>query len=135
MQFKFKKTNKNSEEYSHINDFISYLMVCRNVLHAMHLRTNSYAEHKAINEFYESLGEHIDNIAEVSQGYYGKLLSLKFETGNEYLSMNPIDYSIEILKNIEQYKLNFIDNSMITNEIDNLIKDLSSLLYKLRFLK
>ena len=130
MEIKFK-TNTQMDE------FISYLMVCRNVLHAMHLKTQgqgSYATHKALNELYDSLVDHIDSIAEAYIGYYGKLLNLKFETGNEYLNMKPVDYVAEILKHVEHYKSRFQDNSMILNEIDNLVKDLSSAHYKLKFL-
>lgn len=132
MEFKPKKSPNSS-----MDEFISYLMVCRNVLHAMHLKTTgagSYATHIALNSLYDSLVEHIDNIAEVYQGYYGKLLNLKFETGNEYLNMKPVDYVAEILKHVEHYKSKFQDNSMILNEIDNLVKDLSSAHYKLKFL-
>ena len=131
MEIKFK-TNTQMDE------FISYLMVCRNVLHAMHLKTQgqgSYATHKALNELYDSLVDHIDSIAEAYIGYYGKLLNLKFETGNEYLNMKPADYVAEILKHVEQCKSKYQDNSMILNEIDNLVKDLSSAHYKLKFLQ
>ena len=131
MEIKFK-TNTQMDE------FISYLMVCRNVLHAMHLKTQgqgSYATHKALNELYDSLVDHIDSIAEAYIGYYGKLLNLKFETGNEYLNMKPVDYVAEILKHVEQCKSKYQDNSMILNEIDNLVKDLSSAHYKLKFLQ
>ena len=131
MEIKFK-TNTQMDE------FISYLMVCRNVLHAMHLKTQgqgSYATHIALNSLYDSLVEHIDNIAEVYQGYYGKLLNLKFETGNEYLNLKPVEYVAQILKHVEQCKSKYQDNSMILNEIDNLVKDLSSAHYKLKFLQ
>ena len=131
MEIKFK-TNTQMDE------FISYLMVCRNVLHAMHLKTQgqgSHATHKALNELYDSLVDHIDSIAEAYIGYYGKLLNLKFETGNEYLNMKPVDYVAEILKHVEQCKSKYQDNSMILNEIDNLVKDLSSAHYKLKFLQ
>lgn len=123
--------------YSSMDEFISYLMVCRNVLHAMHLKTTgtgSFATHKALNELYDSLVDHVDNISEVYQGYYGKLLNLKFETGNEYLSYKPVDYVAEMLKHVESCKTKYQDNSMLLNEIDNLVKDLSSAHYKLKFL-
>ena len=131
MEIKFK-TNTQMDE------FISYLMVCRNVLHAMHLKTQgqgSYATHKALNELYDSLVDHIDSIAEAYQGYYGKLLNLKFETGNEYLNLKPVEYVAQILKHVEQCKSKYQDNSMILNEIDNLIAELSKCLYRLKFLQ
>lgn len=135
-----KKINiipKDKKQSSSMDEFISYLMVCRNVLHAMHLKvtgTGSYATHTALNSLYDALVDNIDTIAEAYQGYYGTLLNLKFETGNEYLNMKPVDYVAEILKHVEQCKSKFQDNSMIINEIDVLVKNLASAHYKLKFL-
>ena len=131
MEIKFK-TNTQMDE------FISYLMVCRNVLHAMHLKTTgagSDAAHRALQKAYEGILESTDKIAEAYQGYYGKLLNLKFETGNEYLNLKPVEYVAQILKHVEQCKSKYQDNSMILNEIDNLVKELSSAHYKLKFLQ
>ncbi len=128
---------KTQKTESTMGEFISYLMVCRNVLHAMHLKTtgvSSYATHKALNELYDSIAESIDEISEAYQGYYGELLTFNFETGNEYLSMKPVDYVAQILKHVEECKTKYNSNSMIVNEIDVLIKNLSSAHYKLKFL-
>lgn len=136
MDIKFKETKTKQKEMS-MDEFISYLMVCRNVLHAMHLKTTgvgSYASHNALSGLYEALPDLTDSIAEAYIGYYGKLLNLKFETGNEYLNMKPVDYVAEILKHVEHCKMKYQDNSMILNEIDVLVKEISSCLYKLRFL-
>ena len=136
MELKFKEKPKQSKEMS-MDEFISYLMMCRNVLHAMHLKitgVGSYASHKALGSLYEALPDLTDSIAEAYQGYYGKLLTLKFETGNEYLSMKPVDYVAEILKHVESCKRKYQDNSMILNEIDVLVKELASTHYKLKFL-
>lgn len=125
------------KSHSSMDEFISYLMVCRNVLHAMHLKVTgvgSDATHRALGSLYEALPDLIDGIAEAYQGYYGKLLNLKFETGNEYLSYKPVDYVAEILKHVEHCKTKYQDNSMIVNEIDVLVKEISSCLYKLRYL-
>ena len=132
MEFKAKKS-----PHSSMDEFISYLMVCRNVLHAMHLKTTgvgSDATHRTLQEAYEGILELTDNLAEVAQGYYGKLLNLKFETGNEYLSYKPVDYVAEILKHVEHCKPKFQDNSMLVNEIDMIVALLSKIHYKLKFL-
>lgn len=123
--------------YSSMDEFISYLMVCRNVLHAMHLKVTgvgSDATHRALGSLYQALPDLTDGIAEAYQGYYGKLLNLKFETGNEYLSYKPVDYVAEMLKHVESCKTKYQDNSMIVNEIDVLVKELASTHYKLKFL-
>lgn len=131
-----KPKMENKKEMS-MDSFISYLMVCRNVLHAMHLKVTgvgSDATHRALGELYEELPDLIDALSEAYQGYYGTLLNLKFETGNEYLSYKPVDYVAEILKHVEQCKIKYQNNSMILNEIDVLVKELASTHYKLKFL-
>ena len=141
IKLKFKEklkvpSEKEVKEMS-MDEFVSYLMVCRNVLHAMHLKVTgqgSYATHKALNKLYDALPDLIDSIAEAYQGYYGTLLNLKFETGNEYLSYKPVDYVAEILKHVEHCKKKYQDNSMILNEIDVLVKELASTHYKLKYL-
>lgn len=137
MEIKFKEKAKDKPKEIGMDEFISYLMVCRNVLHAMHLKTTgqgSYATHAALNSLYDAMVESIDTIAEAYQGYYGTLLNFKFETGNEYLNMKPVEYVAEILKHVEQCKMKYQDNSMILNEIDVLVKELASTHYKLKFL-
>lgn len=128
------KPKTTSSSCSDMGEFISYLMVCRNVIHAMHLKPTSESEHEALGELYEALPDHIDTIAEAYQGYYGELLSLKFETGNEYLSMKSLDYVSEILDHVEKAKAHYSTNSMILNEIDVLVATLSKTKYKLKFM-
>lgn len=137
MEIKLKETKSKQTKEMSMDDFISYLMVCRNVLHAMHLKVTgqgSYASHKALSGLYEALPDLTDSIAEAYIGYYGTLLNLKFETGNEYLSYKPVDYVKEILQHVEKCKMKYQDNSMILNEIDVLVKELASTHYKLKYL-
>lgn len=123
-----------SSSCSDMGELISYLMVCRNVIHVMHLKPTSESEHEALGELYEALPDHIDTITEAYQGYYGELLTFKFETGNEYLSMKSLDYVSEILSHVESSKPHYKDNSMILNELDNLVATLSKTKYKLKFM-
>ena len=41
--------------------------------HMSHLQTKSYAEHKALNEFYDEIVDLADDLAEAAQGQYGIL--------------------------------------------------------------
>jgi hypothetical protein len=135
-EFTFKPKEIKTKEMS-MDEFISYLMVCRNVLHAMHLKVTgmgSDATHRALQEGYEGILEASDAIAEIYQGYYGTLLNLKFETGNEYLSYKPVDYVKEILQHVEKCKMKYQNNSMLLNEIDVLVALLAKVHYKLKFL-
>ena len=52
-------------------EFVSNVLVARDAAHLAHWKTTSYAEHKALGEFYEELLDLIDGFVEQYQGYYG----------------------------------------------------------------
>ena len=56
---------------------IGIMFAGRTVTHIQHLKTKSYAEHKALNEFYDGIIDLVDGLAEATQGQYG-LLDIPF---------------------------------------------------------
>ena len=58
---------------------IGIMFAGRTATHIMHLKTKSYAEHKALNEFYDGVIGLVDGLAEATQGQYG-LLDIPFIT-------------------------------------------------------
>ena len=56
-----------------LGTIIGILLMSRTYSHIAHLKTGSYAKHKALNEFYDSVVDMADSLAEASQGLYGKL--------------------------------------------------------------
>lgn len=56
-----------------IAEVIGILMMSRTYAHMAHLYTASYAKHKALNEFYDAVIDLLDDLAEATQGQYGKL--------------------------------------------------------------
>ena len=56
---------------------IGIMFAGRTVTHIQHLKTKSYAEHKALNEFYDEIIDLADDLAEATQGQYG-LLDIPF---------------------------------------------------------
>ena len=56
-----------------LGTIIGILFMSRTYSHIAHLKTGSYAKHKALNEFYDSVVDMADSLAEASQGLYGKL--------------------------------------------------------------
>ena len=58
---------------------IGIMFAGRTATHIMHLKTKSYAEHKALNEFYDGIIDLADGLAEATQGQYG-LLDIPFIT-------------------------------------------------------
>ena len=53
--------------------FIGVLMMSRTYAHLAHLKTGSYAAHKALNDLYDGLIDKLDSFAEAAQGEFGKL--------------------------------------------------------------
>lgn len=58
---------------------VGIMFAGRTVTHIQHLKTKSYAEHKALNEFYDDIIDLADGLAEATQGQYG-LLDIPFIT-------------------------------------------------------
>lgn len=56
-----------------LGTIIGILFMSRTYSHIAHLKTGSYAKHKALNKFYDSVVDMADSLAEASQGLYGKL--------------------------------------------------------------
>ena len=54
-----------------MSQLVSVLMHARTQAHVLHLRTASYAQHKALQKFYEGISELLDEYAEAYQGKYG----------------------------------------------------------------
>lgn len=115
-----------------INSFFSHLFIIRDQAHKLHLSTKSYAQHKALDGFYEGILDLIDELVETYQGQYD-LVKLDF-SGNESVD-NPEklvkDFSDFILKS---RKL-FSDETHLQNILDEMSALTYRTLYKLRFLK
>ena len=56
-----------------MSKLVSVLMHARTQAHVFHLRTASYAQHKALQKFYEGISELLDQYAEAYQGKYGTI--------------------------------------------------------------
>jgi len=55
------------------NRYVGMLMNSREQAHSFHLMTNSYAQHKALQTYYEGIVPLLDTWAEAYMGKYGRL--------------------------------------------------------------
>ena len=55
------------------NRYVGLLMNSRTQAHAFHLTTSSFAEHKALQAYYEGIVPLLDSWAEAYMGKYGRL--------------------------------------------------------------
>jgi hypothetical protein len=113
--------------------FIGTLFQSRNQAHIYHLQTNSFAAHKALQEYYEEIVELADGLVESYQGRYGILRGYKMENAIKE-DDNPIMYFEALCKFVEVIRTKVPQDSYIQNEIDNVVNLVESTKYKLKFL-
>ena len=119
-------TKNNTNEF-----YIGKLFHSRDVIHLAHLKTTSFAQHSAMNLYYDGILEHIDTIVEALQGYEGKLLNLSIPSAQ---AEDPISHLSEIKNLLSAWREN-TKIEWLKNQIDECSTLVSSTLYKLKFLK
>lgn len=117
---------------------VSELMNAATSIHKLHLKvkgTGSYAAHKALNELYDALPGHADDLAEGFQGASEKLLDYKEVAPRVLNSVEEgLSYIRDMIKMVSalQEKMPY---SEIVNDLDTIKSTLNSTKYKLLFLK
>jgi hypothetical protein len=103
-------------------------------VHIFHLGTKSYAEHKALQGYYESIDGIVDGIIESYQGQYGLLTDYKSYKNETYKNKKQVlKYFMGLLDTIDE-KRESVDDSYLQNQIDTVEELIYSTMYKLRFL-
>lgn len=110
-----------------LGTIIGILFMSRTYAHIAHLKTGSFAKHKALNEFYDAVVDIADSLAEASQGLYGKL-------DIPYLNMigkieDPIGGITSQLKAIEK-----LIGSCDEDYIENILQEVQALYRKTLYL-
>ena len=106
--------------------------------HKLHLKvtgTGSYAAHKALNELYDALPGHADDLAEGFQGATEKLLAYAEAAPRK---LDTVADSIDYLKDMCDMVCKLQDKmpySEIVNDLDTIKSTMNSAKYKLLFLK
>lgn len=114
--------------------FIGTLMQSRNQAHIYHLQTSSYAQHKALQKYYESIVDLIDGLVESFQGRYGLLRGYKM-AGTIKEDGNAAVYFEGLAKFIETIRTQLPQDSYIQNQVDEVVSLVESTKYKLKFLQ
>ena len=117
---------------------VSELMNAATSIHKLHLKvkgTGSYAAHKALNELYDALPGHADDLAEGFQGAAEKLLDYKEVAPRVLNSVEDALAYIREMTNMVSGLQAKMPYSEIVNELDTVKSTLNSTKYKLLFLK
>lgn len=115
--------------------YVALLFLSRDIAHRVHLKTRSFAEHMALNDFYEGIVDKADDFAEAYQGCYGELLNIPLLT-NEYKG-NIVDVLKKQKEWIETNRNAIVprENTALHNIIDEAVALFDKTIYKLTFLK
>ena len=107
-------------------------------IHKIHLKVTglgSFAAHKALNEFYDEIGDHADSIVEQFQGAEEKLLEMPNTAPTE---LNSVEETIDYLRKLKEKTAalqSIMPHSEIVNQLDEVKSLIDSTKYKLIFLK
>jgi DNA-binding ferritin-like protein len=114
------------------SEFIAAMLHSGTVAHFMHLSTDSFSVHQALNTYYNEIIDLVDQYAEAYMGRYGQIKKWPQEFHN---AKEPVKY-LESLKDfVEDARKDLPQDSELQNLVDEIADLINSTLYKLRFLK
>jgi hypothetical protein len=133
-----QEEEEDSDEVESNDDFCE--MICnilhsRNQAHVFHLQTKSFAEHKALNDYYDGVVGLFDGIVESYQGKYGIIKNFKTFKIEQYRNNKKTISYFERLLDIIDENRDSVEDSYIQNQIDTVQELVNSTVYKLKFLK
>lgn len=126
-----EKSNKENKS-GKAGEFISYLFSTRDGAHLLHLKSTSYAQHKALDDYYSGIVDLIDGLAESIQGKYG-ILNIPNVTCD--CNLDPLSYFEKCVESVCNMRKNIPQDSYIQNQVDEVESLMYSTIYKLKFLK
>lgn len=102
-------------------NFVSKLMHSRTQAHVFHLRTKSFAAHKALQAYYEGIVPLLDTWSEAYQGRYGLINGYKIGEPINQNPMNARKYFKKLLTVISNTKMRDTYLLNIRDEIYQLV--------------
>jgi high-affinity Fe2+/Pb2+ permease len=120
---------------SGFKDMVSILLHSQTQVHIFHLQTKSYAEHKALQGYYEGIDGLVDGIIESYQGKYDIVTGYNSIKTEDYKSSEQVVKYFKALDSMVEKNRKSVKESFLQNQIDTVQELIYSTLYKLRFLK
>lgn len=119
-----------------IGEFAAKLLSHADHIHELHLKTRSYAEHKALG-VYEDVRDFADSFVETWQGQFGLV-----EFDMVHVDPDPQDTPVQALQalcaTLREAKADLVEDmeeyGHFVNKIEEMIATAYSTLYKLKFL-
>jgi hypothetical protein len=118
-----------------MEQILAILFLSRDLAHRAHLRTTSYAQHKALGSFYDDIVDLADSLAEAYQGRNGLMKEIPLLEDDEEGNIADVLQSYMDIIEDTRYKAVPKEDSPIQNKIDEVVGLYLTTLYKLRNLK
>ena len=116
-----------------VAQFVAVLLHSGTITHMQHLATKSYAQHVALGEFYNAIIELADIYAEAYTGAYQQIPITAYS--NDFsVTKDPEAYLQMIKRYVDAHRKDLPDDSALQNIVDEIVGQIDSTLYKLRFL-
>jgi hypothetical protein len=114
-----------------VAEFVGQLLHSGTVAHFFHLSTNSYAEHKALQRYYEQIIELTDDFAESYMGRYGQLKKFpnEFHEGKK-----PLDYFERMKDFVEEARKDLPQDTELQNAIDAIADLINTTIFRIKYL-
>lgn len=117
-----------------LEKLVAYLLHSQTQTHVFHLQTKSYAEHKALQGYYEGIDPLVDAIVESYQGKYDIIKTYESFAIDVYSGKAQLEtYFKALSKKVEDIHKQ-TDDTYLQNQLDTVNELIVSTLYKLRFL-
>jgi DNA-binding ferritin-like protein len=139
-----KKNTHNKTKNGHLNKSKSHIvkvfLEVLNMVKLYHWKTHSYAEHKATDELYSKLNEHMDTFVEVLLGKDASRIQFLEKKIELYDFSNILEFKRRIfefrsfLKDLDIH-FNSSHDSDLLNIRDEILSDINQFLYLLTFNK
>jgi high-affinity Fe2+/Pb2+ permease len=126
---------KETKTGSGFKDMVSILLHSQTQVHIFHLQTKSYAEHKALQGYYEGIDALVDGLIESYQGKYDVITQYNSVKNEDYKSNEQVIKYFKALDGMIEKNRKEVKESFIQNQIDTVQELINSTVYKLRFLK
>ena len=113
-------------------DFMSNLNTAKQQAIFWHNQTTSYAEHKALNCFYDGILDLLDALVESVAGVYGRPVDYVAHEFVNYESKAQLqDYFKKLYEYVQAERANLYQESFIQNQIDEVVALIATTSYKL----
>jgi hypothetical protein len=131
----FEQIKEQKDFKTNFISLMSRLLDSQRQTHIFHLQTKSFAEHKALQDYYDAIDGLVDALVESAQGKWGILTGWKSVGTQEYQSSEQVISYLKSLADEVAKVFSIVKDTYIQNQLDEVTALINSTLYKLRFLK